>query len=327
MLNVAEKRAFGHEEVKEQNFTDEITDFILTKYGLIVQSVSPANRGFYGETWKIQTNNADYFVKIDYWTYHMVSYQNSLAITQFMTENGISFIPKVIKTKNGELYSNFKQGIVAVFEYVQGELYENFSVGQLYSKLAQIYHLEPYGIDIETETFGTEAAESFLQLQNEQELANKAVNIFHKKQTVISRYIERLKLFSARCKGDMNHFYITHGDAGGNCILKDNQLFIVDWDSVKFAPIERDAWIFIDDKQHLEEINTTLRKNNINYTLRQERLGYYCYYFFFYYLDEYLQSIEGAAGEKQKQAIVENFIEYLTNSWIYKRLNIADMFI
>lgn len=39
-------------------------------------------------------------------------------------------------------------------------------------------------------------------------------------------------------------FHITHGDAGGNCILSKEQLFLVDWDSCLLAPIERDAWIY-----------------------------------------------------------------------------------
>ena len=72
--------------------------------------------------------------------------------------------------------------------------------------------------------------------------------------------MEHLKQFSTACKGNRENFHITHGDAGGNCILNGNQLTIVDWNSVTLAPIERDAWIYICDKNEMKKINSILAK-------------------------------------------------------------------
>ncbi len=304
----------------------ELTEFLSRTYGFQVQDIWAAKRGFYGETWKVRAKEADYFVKIDYWTHHMESYQASLPVIQYMTQQGISFIPQVVKTKDGELSGRFNQGVAAVFAYVQGELYENPGVEQLYGKMAQVYQLRPEGIAMDRETFGTEIADDFQRLQNAQGLPEQVAAALKEKQRVISGYMERLKFFSAQCSQDMGNFHITHGDVGGNCILNGERLSIVDWDGVKYAPVERDAWILLCEWRHLEKVNAILKENNIEYRLRQERLGYYCYSFFFHYLGEYLRSMLNAREEKQKQDLAEKCMDYLQNSWIFRQLARADLF-
>ena len=308
----------------ESDYMNELANFLLCEYNFKAQDISSAKRGFYGETWNVQTEKDTYFVKIDYWNYHKESYQISLSAVQYMTDNGISFIPKIIKTKNGRLCSHFKNGVVAVFEYIPGELLENCSVTQLYGHLSRIYQLKAKGIELERENFGTELIDTFQNLRNIPELPAEVIKALDSKETAISRYTQRLQEFSAVCKDDKEHFCITHGDAGGNCILNNDRLFIVDWDSVMLAPIERDAWIFLCDRQQLDKINFILSENGIDYTLMQKRLCYYCYSFFFYYLDEYLKAILSTKNKGQKAAIAESLIEYLTDSWIYKRLDVAD---
>lgn len=44
-----------------------------------------------------------------------------------MTDSGISFIPKIIKTKDGHLYCRFRQGTLVVLEHIPGELSEDYS--------------------------------------------------------------------------------------------------------------------------------------------------------------------------------------------------------
>lgn len=98
---------------------------------------------------------------------------------------------------------------------------------------------------------------------------------------MISSYAERLNYLSEICCRDLSNFHITLGDAGGNCILNGEQFFIVDWDSVKLAPIERDAWFYICNSNQLSIINDVIQKYKLGYMLKQERLCYYCYYSFF----------------------------------------------
>ncbi|MBP3918783.1 MAG: phosphotransferase [Clostridia bacterium] len=308
----------------EQEYKKELHHFLTVEYGLSVKEMFPAARGFYGETWNIQTECGNYFLKIDYWNHHKEEYQRSLSVVQYITDSGISFVPKVIKTKEGNLYSCFGQGIAAVFAYVPGELSENWSTEQLYSRLAEIYRLNTDGITLKTETFGTELLDTFQQLRNLSVLPAAVKKAIADKESAISSYRERLKKFSMICKDDKENFHITHGDAGGNCILDGDQLYLVDWDSCLLAPIERDAWIFISDQDELEKINAVLAKNQIDYRLEQNRLCYYCYQFFFHYLNEFLKSIFDAKSERQKAEIAESLIAYLKDCWIYQRLQAAD---
>lgn len=321
MLQVAECWAM---ETVESEYKNGLLQFLTIEYGFSVKDIFPAKRGFYGETWNIQTESGKYFLKIDYWNHHKEEYQNSLSVVQYITDSGISFVPKVIKTEDGNLYSCFRQGTAAVFEYIPGELFENWSTEQLYSRLAAIYQLKPNRITLKTENFGTELLDTFQQLRNLPDLPAAVKKALAEKESVLSRYVERLKEFSTACKDDKTNFYITHGDSGGNCILNENQLFLVDWDSCLLAPIERDAWIFICDRDEMEKINTILAKNRIDYRLEQNRLCYYCYHFFFHYLNEYLKSIVDAKSEEQKTEITESLIAYLADCWIYQRLQVAD---
>lgn len=323
MLRVAECWT-DESTVKESKYMNELIHFLSAEYGLDVKSLLPAKRGFYGETWDIQTEKGKYFVKIDYWNHHKESYQNSLPIVQYMTNSGISFIPKIINTKNGNLYCNFRQGTVAVFEYISGDLSECYSVKQLYNCLAKIYMLKTNGIKLKTETFDAEPIEIFHKLQKIPELPADVKKTLSEREPAISEYAERLKQFAAACKNNKENFHITHGDAGGNCILNGNQLFLIDWDSVMLAPIERDVWIYICDQQQLDNINSVLIKNGIRYTFEKNRLCYYCYAFFFYYLNEYLKSVLSTKDKELKAEITKSLIAYLTDNWIYQRLAAAD---
>lgn len=323
MLSVAECWTAESEDTKLE-YKDKLIRFLSCEYGFQVTAIHPAKRGFYGETWDIHAESGRYFLKIDYWNHHKESYQNSLSVVQYMTDSGISFVPKIIKTKSGHLYSNFCQGTSVAFEYVPGELCENCPTEQLYRCLAEIYRLKADGIEMETEAFGTEQMDTFYRLKNLPELSADVKKVLAEKEPVIAGYAERLKAFAAVCKDDKENFHITHGDAGGNCILNEKRLFLVDWDSVMLAPIERDAWIFICDKKQLETVNLILAENEVDYRLKQNRLCYYCYQFFFYYLNEYMKSIVSAENEERKAKNSKDLIAYLDDSWIYKRLEAAD---
>lgn len=323
MLRVAECWA-RESTAAEPEYMSELRWFLSCEYGFQVKDILPAKRGFYGETWDIRTEDGKYFLKVDYWNHHKKGFQNSLSVIQYITDSEISFIPKIIKTKDGHLYSRFRQGTLVVFEHILGELSEDYSTAQLYHRLAKIYRLKTDGLEMETEDFGVQRIDTFLALQSMPELPAEVKAALAKKEPDIIRYMEHLKQFSTVCKDNRENFHITHGDAGGNCIVNENQLFLVDWDTCLLAPIERDAWIFICDKDKLEKVDSVLAENGIDYVLEQNRLCYYCYNFFFHYLNEYLKSIIDAESEGQKEEIAQGLIRYLTDCWIYKRLDTAD---
>ena len=305
-------------------YTRALSGFLAEEYGLRTKKILPAKRGFYGETWRVRAENGDYFLKIDYWKHHEREFRESLPVIRYMTDRGISFVPKIISTKAGGLYSRFRQGTAAVFEHVPGELSENYSVGQLYRRLAEVYRLKTEGLALKTEDFGTRRLDAFRRLKDLPALPEGVKKALAEKRAVISGYMRRLQRFSALCKGKGDGFHITHGDAGGNCILDGERLFIVDWDTVMAAPVERDAWIFICDDHEMEKIISALSEKGIRFAPDRNRLCFYCYDFFFHYLNEYLISVAEAENRVQKEKIAGELIGYLSDCWIYERLKKAD---
>jgi len=138
-------------------------------------------------------------------------------------------------------------------------------------------------------------------------------SLFEKNRAKIEHRAARLKRFSDLCRGDTTHFVITHGDAGGNVIENRDRYFIVDWDNAVLAPPERDAYFGMGWDWMLPAWSDALRENGINYTLRPERLAYYCYDSFFFDLNADLDASTQADT-------VEEYID----GWIAESFKYAD---
>lgn len=183
MLEVAEHWACENSKtITKPDYMSELTEFLTSEYGFQIIGISPAKRGFYGETWNVQTKDGEYFIKIDDWQHHKIHFQNSLCIVQYMTNNGISFIPKVIKTKDDQLYSNFKKSVLAVFEHVEGELFEDCSASQLYRHLAKIYQLKINRIELKKENFDVDILNIFQSLLNTFDLPSEVIKALARKK-------------------------------------------------------------------------------------------------------------------------------------------------
>lgn len=179
-----------HQETKytisEPEYMKELLQFLSCEYGFQIKDILPAKRGFYGETWDVQTESRKYYLKIDYWNHHKRSFQNSLPIVELMTDSEISLIPKIINTKDGHLYSSFRQGTIVVFEHIRGELSEDYSTAQLYDCLAKVYRLKANGLELEMETFGMERIDTFRSLQSLSELPIEVKTALAEKELLFS---------------------------------------------------------------------------------------------------------------------------------------------
>jgi len=308
---------------RDNKYIADLQIMLIENYNFSIELISEAKRGFFGETWKVTTNTQDYFVKIDYWDYHKHLYRNSFTVIDFILQNGINFIPKIIKTKNGELFCYFNQGIVGVFEFIDGQNTEDYPIESLFDRLAKIYKIVTDNLRIEIEAFDMSIIDNYLCLKNEisdydNQEAKQVIELLTSKNDLLKTYEERLELFSRRCIDDRSNFHITHGDAGGNCIINGETLTIIDWDYPKLAPPERDAWFFINNNDLIGKIC-----NIINYDLKIERLCYYCYYSFFYYLAEYLKAYIFVESIYKKD-VYTSLISYFDSCWIFKQLSFAD---
>ena len=306
------------------SYLKDFEDFLWKEYGFTTLAIAPAKRGYYGETWQIRTVDSCYFAKLDYFPHHQKIFQKSLPVVDYLCESGVDFINTIVKTKSGNLHSFFKSAVVGIFEWIDGDNVETDDTKEMeYQMLCQIYPLTKSGLDIPVATFSNEMAVRFFEewgkvkerLQCDK---NRTVDqLLENHRPSLQHCATRLSHISSLCQRDNDHFYITHGDAGGNFLISKEKPYIVDWDEVMIAPLERDAWVMGCHDWARKLFDDTLIRNGIPYQLRLERLAFYCYHMFFFYLGEYLE------GHKVYDKS-EQIEDYLTDSWITERLRFAD---
>jgi len=282
---------------RDSEYINSLKAFIHKKYQINAFTITPAKRGYYGETWKLETaNNEFYFVKVDYFLRHQKLFQDSLPVIDYLCNSGIDFIPKVVKTCNDELYAIFNSAVLGVFEWIDGENVETDETKTPeYQMLCKIYQLTKQGFDIPTVEFSDAAATRFYEKWEQLKGVSASVatgtiiSIFEKHREKLSHRALRLLHFASLCQKNKDDFYLTHGDAGGNFFVGNGRYYIVDWDEVMYAPLERDAWVMGCRDWARKLFNKTLRENNIQYELRLERLAFYCYHMYFHYLGEFFE--------------------------------------
>ena len=309
---------------QEDNDLKEFENFLWREYGIKAIAINPAKRGYYGKTWRIRTLDSCYFAKLDYFSHHQKIFQKSLPVVDYLCESGIDFISKIVKTKREKLHSYFNSAVVGVFEWIDGDNVETDDTKEIeYQMLCQIYPLTKPGFDIPVATFSTEMAlRFFAEWEKVKEALQygkyRAVDqLLENHRQMLQHCASRLSHISSLCQRNNNHFYITHGDAGGNFLIDKEKHYIVDWDEVMIAPLERDAWVMCCYDWARALFDDTLKKNHISYQLQPERLAFYCYHMFFFYLGEFLE------GHKMYDKS-ERIEDYLTNGWITERVKFAD---
>jgi hypothetical protein len=307
--------------IRSDEYKRLLCDFIRREYGIDAIGIYPAKRGFFGETWRLDAKSRSYFLKLDYSATHQNIYARSFGIVEHLCNHGIDFISKIIKNKNDKLTTRYDGAALGVFDWIDGENIETDETKiPEYKMMAKIYTVPTHGLLISQEDFSGESADKFFGQW--QELDDVPLcSYFEKNRKSLEHRAKRLAHFTELCKGDTTGFVITHGDAGGNMIVSGDKYFIIDWDESILAPPERDAWNMLcyDGKEWPGCVfHKAMRENNISYTLRPERLAYYCYYYCFYYLTEFLDNRTPA------DAMREIELRYLSSGWIENRIGYAD---
>jgi hypothetical protein len=299
---------------RNADYIGRLSDFIRQEYQINPDSVMPAKRGYYGETWKLEAaDDVRYFIKIVCAAEHQPIYERSFPVIQHLCDHGIDFISKIKQTKDGKLSTKFEGAVLGIFDWIDGENIENDDTKiPEYQMLAMVYTVPACGVSISRETFSTKHAVKFFEqwsLSDDKQL----LLLFEKHRAKIQHRAERLRKFAELCESDTSDFVITHGDAGGNFMTSGERNYIVDWDNPLLAPPERDAWVMCGNDWARNAFNEALRRNGIAYTLQPKRLAYYCYDFFFYYLTAFLDASAQADT-------VEEYID----GWINRSFEYAD---
>lgn len=153
------------------------------------------------------------------------------------------------KTRDGQLCSAFHSGVLGLFAWIDGENVETDETKTPeYRLLCRIYSLTKPGFPIPSADFSAQAASRFYESWDKLKSAPKTrggdaiLSVFEQHKDRIAHCASRLSHFASVCQRDTGDFYFTHGDAGGNFFIGHGKHYIVDWDEVMYAPLERDAW-------------------------------------------------------------------------------------
>jgi len=301
---------------RSQEYQHRLLEFIRQEYRIDAAVLAPAKRGYYGETWRLDTTNRSYFLKLVYPTAHKTAYERSFPIIQHLCDHGIDFISRIVKTPDGDLSTRFDGAILGVFDWIDGENRETDATKiPEYQLLAKVYAVPACGVPILREDFSGTSADTFFERWHA--LDNRQIHaLLEKNRAKLEHRARRLKTFAGLCRGDTADFFITHGDAGGNLIVNGDRYFIVDWDTPLLAPPERDAWVMCSREWARDAFHTALSQNSIRHTLRLDWLAYYCYHFFFYYLTTYLDGFTPTDSVRE----IEEYID----GWIAGSIQYAD---
>lgn len=312
---------------RDKNYIDALKQCILDQYGINATTITEAKRGYYGETWKLETQDQSFFIKIDYLSRHQDKLKNSLPVINYLTKQGIPFINKVILTLNQELYIHFNGAILAVFQWIEGKNVETDETkASEYQMLSEVYAMKLPKFNIPTLQFSDlEAITFFKQYQNLKENPKhasdfKVLAILEKHLEYLIHCANRLKEVANICQQDTHDFYLTHGDAGGNHIVGKDRNYILDWDEVMYAPLERDAWVMCCKDFARDLFNQTLHQKHIAYKLKKERLAFFCYHMFFFYLNEFMY-------DQHAFDLSQRVKDYFEDCWITERIKYADTLI
>ena len=300
---------------RSDEYKSELLEFIKREYGVECSEITPARRGFYGETWRVNKASTSYFVKLDY-SPHQDKYERSFPVIERICDHGIDFISRIKKTTDGRLSTRFDGAVLGMFDWIDGEnIQTNATKIPEYQMLAKVYTVPAHGLSISREEFSDISADKFFEQWNTLE-DKQLQSLLEKNRAKLEHRASRLKHFAKLCQGDTAGFFITHGDAGGNFLVSGDKYFIVDWDEPLLAPPERDAWVMCSQGWARDAFHYALRQSNIVHSLRSERLAYYCYHYFFYYLTSYLD------GYKPKKTVCE--IEEYIDGWMEGSMRYAD---
>ena len=300
---------------RSDSYKDRLLKLLKNEYGIEGVRITPAKRGFYGETWRLDTASSAFFLKLDY-SPHQSVYEGSFPVIEHLCNNGVDFIGRIVKTADGRLSTRFNGAVLGMFDWIDGEnIQTEASKIPEFQMLARVYTVPHWGIPIPREDFSGKGADMFFE-QWSAAKDKRLLSLLEKNRVKLEHRSKRLKYFSGLCQGDKADFFITHGDAGGNFIAGGGKYFIVDWDEPVLAPPERDAWVMCCRDWARAAFHEALDRNGISHILRKEQLAYYCYQFFFYYLSSFLDAF------RQTDEIQE--IGEFINTWMAESMAYAD---
>jgi spectinomycin phosphotransferase len=235
---------------------EKIIRCLRDAYGIDVATIAflPLGADFNTAVYRITTNNgSDYFLKLRSGEF----LEASVSVPKYLADLGVKQVISALATKTGQLWSPLGAFKAILYPYVEGHngIEAKLSETQWAQFGAAIKRLHSTDIpssitkDVPREMFSSkwrETVKAFLmRIENEvfeEPVAVKMAEFLKSKSSEILNLVERAEELAITIQKQPLEYILCHADIHGwNLIIdKEAALYIVDWDTLIFAPKERD---------------------------------------------------------------------------------------
>ena len=234
---------------------EEIIACLRNAYGLDIATVSflPLGADFNTAVYRvITTDGADHFLKLRSGKF----LEASVSVPKYLADLGIKQVIPTLTTKTGQLSTSLGDFKAILYPYVEGrkgveaklsdQQWAQFGVA-----IKKLHSTDiPASItkDVPRETFSSkwrETVKAFLvRIESEvfeEPVAVKMALFLQSKSSEILKLVERAEELAFTIQKQPLDYVLCHADMHGwNLIIDKEALYIVDWDTLIFAPVERD---------------------------------------------------------------------------------------
>ncbi|MHB1154565.1 MAG: hypothetical protein ACYCWE_03345 [Eubacteriales bacterium] len=255
---------------------ENIIKQIEMAYGFSIKSYAPAPRGFWAETFIINTDKNKYFIKIHKDFPWESTLRTSLDI-QFQMAEQINYIPKPIKTQNNMiLHTLDDKRIASLYTYIDGINYFTNDVCEVLSLMANIYNLNIKCDSKYDYKFYAEKIMGEMQINEYDTQSEILRNFIKQNRGVYIKYWNLYKILVNQIRNKNSKCYLTHGDIAKNLMIDANkQVFIVDWDRIHLGPIELDLNEFVDRNTNITKLENTAKNAGLDWKFDKDYHNYF----------------------------------------------------
>ncbi|RUQ81523.1 phosphotransferase enzyme family protein [Legionella septentrionalis] len=242
--------------IKPNLADEEIARCLRDAYGLDVKSISflPIGADFNTAVYRVTAcSQTDYFLKLRRGEF----IDSSVSVPKYLADLGVKQVIPPLATKTRQLWTSLASCKVILYPYVEGrngveaKLSEDQWV-QFGAAIKKLHSTDiPNALTSGTprEVFSSkwrETVKAFLmRIENEvfeEPVAVKMAELLKSKNSEILKLVERAEKLAATIQQQPLEYILCHADIHGWNLIVDIEraLYIVDWDTLIFAPKERD---------------------------------------------------------------------------------------
>ncbi len=232
----------------------QLAEALEERYGLAVQRLEPAPRGWTGETYVATgREHGRVFVKLYRKGRVPPNAVAALPVLAELRQRGIDQISRPIPSIRGSLHEPLGEDLLVLFEHIDGVLTEAFDREALGDLIARVHEQTRHvKTPVARETFAPEhGAELVRILAEARDYAGKdeprrgLKEYLEGNEDQVKRDWESLRQVARGCRETRFELVLTHVDSLFNVMQSGSgMIHLVDWDELLLAPAERDTWFY-----------------------------------------------------------------------------------